>query len=272
MDEPMARAERAARGERTEAPAAGAPAVAIWPVLGVGEVRPGDDLAALLAAALAAGPPPQDGDVLVVTQKVVSKAEGRLVDLATVEPSAFAFDWAAQHGKDPRHVEVVLRESARIVRMDRGVLIAETRHGFICANAGVDASNVPGEGIVALLPLDSDASAERLRGGLAARLGVRLGIVISDTFGRPWRTGQTDVAIGVAGLPALLGYQGQQDAYGKELRVTEIAVADELAAAAELAMGKTRHVPAALVRGLAALLGEGSSRALVRAAEHDFFR
>jgi coenzyme F420-0:L-glutamate ligase/coenzyme F420-1:gamma-L-glutamate ligase len=244
----------------------------LWGVRGLGEIRPGDDLVARLADALTTGPGLQDGDILVVTQKIVSKAEGRLLDLRTVEPSPFARAWATAHGKDPRHVEAVLREARRIVRMDRGVLIAETYHGFICANAGVDASNVPGDEVVCLLPRDPDASAERLRAGLAARFGAAIGVVISDTFGRPWRNGQTNVAIGVAGVRALLGYQGQRDPYGRELRVTEIAVADELAAAAELVMAKTIGVPAALVRGAAALLGTGSARALVRAPEHDLFR
>jgi len=244
----------------------------LWALRGLGEIHPGDDLVARLADALATGPGLRDGDILVVTQKVVSKAEGRLLDLRTVEPSPFARAWASVHGKDPRHVEAVLREAQRIVRMDRGVLIAETRHGFICANAGVDASNVPGDEVVCLLPLDPDASAERLRAGLAARFHAQVGVVISDTFGRPWRNGQTNVAIGVAGVRALLGYQGQHDPYGRELRVTEIAVADELAAAAELVMAKTIGVPAALVRGAATLLGAGSARELVRAPEHDLFR
>lgn len=244
----------------------------IWAVRGIGEVRPGDDLVACVGDALARGPGVRDGDIVVVTQKIVSKAEGRLCDLATVEPSAFARAWAAAYGKDPRHVEVVLREARRIVRMERGVLIAETRHGFVCANAGVDASNVPGDDVVCLLPVDPDASAERLRAGLAARFDARLGVVISDTFGRPWRNGQTNIAIGVAGVRALLGYQGQRDPYGRELRVTEIAVADELAAAAELVMAKTIGVPVALLRGVAALLGTGTAQDLVRAPEHDFFR
>jgi coenzyme F420-0:L-glutamate ligase/coenzyme F420-1:gamma-L-glutamate ligase len=245
--------------------------VRVWPLRGIGEVHPGDDLAGLIATA-ASDPALADGDILAVTQKIVSKAEGRIVDLATVEPSPFAAQFAAAHGKDPRHVEVVLAETRRIVKMDRGLLIAETRHGFICANAGVDASNVPGDGRVVLLPVDPDASAERIRQGLAQRLGITVGVVICDTFGRVWRTGLTNVAIGVAGLRPLLSYVGQTDPYGYDLRVTEIAVADEIAAAAELVMGKTAGHPVVVARGLSGLLGEGSARALVRAAEHDLFR
>jgi coenzyme F420-0:L-glutamate ligase / coenzyme F420-1:gamma-L-glutamate ligase len=241
-------------------------------VVGIGEVRDGDDLAALIAGAAAAGTALAGGDVVVVTQKIVSKAEGRLLDLATVEPSAFAQQFAAAHGKDARQVEVVLRESRRIVKMDRGILITETHHGFICANAGVDASNVPGRDVVCLLPADPDASAERIRAGLAARLGVPLGVIVSDTFGRVWRAGQTNVAIGVAGLRPLQSYIGQRDAYGYDLRVTELAVADEIAGAAELVMGKTDGVPVAVVRGLAAHLGPGTGRDLLRAPAEDLFR
>jgi coenzyme F420-0:L-glutamate ligase / coenzyme F420-1:gamma-L-glutamate ligase len=247
------------------------PELRVWPLQGIGEVRAGDDLGALIATA-ARGPALADGDILAVTQKIVSKAEGRIVELATVEPSPLAVEFAAAYGKDPRHVEVVLRESRRIVKMDRGLLISETRHGFVCANAGVDASNVPGEGRVVLLPIDPDASAERIRRGLAERLGVSVGVLICDTFGRVWRTGLTNVAIGVAGLRSLLSYVGQRDPYGYDLRVTEIAVADEIAAAAELMMGKIAGHPVVVLRGLAHLMAEGSARALVRAPEHDLFR
>jgi coenzyme F420-0:L-glutamate ligase/coenzyme F420-1:gamma-L-glutamate ligase len=239
---------------------------------GIGEVRAGDDVAALIAEAAATGEGLASGDVVVVTQKIVSKAEGRLVDLATVEPSAFARQFAAAQGKDPRHVEVVLRESRRIVKMDRGVLISETHHGFVCANAGVDASNVPGANTLTLLPVDPDASAERIRQGLLARLGAIVGVIISDTFGRVWRMGQTNVAIGVAGLQPLVSYVGQRDPYGYDLRVTQLAAADEIAAAAELVMGKTDAVPVAVIRGLAHLLGPGTARDLVRPPETDLFR
>jgi coenzyme F420-0:L-glutamate ligase/coenzyme F420-1:gamma-L-glutamate ligase len=228
-------------------------------------------VAALIAAAGGHGSP-ASGDIVIVTQKIVSKAEGRLVDLSTVEPSAFARQFADAQGKDPRHVEVVLRESRRIVKMERGVLIAETHHGFICANAGVDASNVPGEDVVVLLPVDPDASAERIRQGLLARLGAIVGVVISDTFGRVWRMGQTNVAIGVAGLQPLVSYVGQRDPYGYDLRVTQLAPADEIAGAAELVMGKTDAIPVAIVRGLAHLLGPGAARDLVRPPETDLFR
>jgi len=248
------------------------PELQVWGVWGIGEVRPGDDLAALIVDAAAQGRALASGDVVVVTQKIVSKAEGRLVDLATVEPSAFARQWATDYGKDPRHVEVVLRESRRIVKMDRGVLVAETHHGFVCANAGVDASNVPGHEVLTLLPLDPDASAQRVRQGLETRLGVVVGVVVSDTFGRVWRTGQTNVAIGVAGLRPLASYVGETDPYGYDLRVTELAVADEIAGAAELVMAKTAGVPVAVVRGLAHLLGEGTAAALVRAPAEDLFR
>jgi coenzyme F420-0:L-glutamate ligase/coenzyme F420-1:gamma-L-glutamate ligase len=243
----------------------------VWGVPGLGEVVETNDLAVLIAA-VTRPRPLASGDVVVVTQKVVSKAEGRLVPLDTVEPSPFAWQIAATYGKDPRHVEVVLRESRRIVRMDHGVIITETHHGFICANAGVDASNVPGREVVCLLPEDPDASAERIRAGLAERLGVAVGVVISDTFGRVWRLGQTNVAIGVAGLRPLVSYVGQRDPYGYDLRVTQLAAADEIAAAAELVMGKVDGVPIAVVRGLGHLLGEGRARDLVRPPETDLFR
>jgi coenzyme F420-0:L-glutamate ligase/coenzyme F420-1:gamma-L-glutamate ligase len=260
-------------------------------IVGVGglpEILPGDDLAALVVDALAAqGEPLRDGDVLVFTSKVVSKAEGRLVVLADVTASAFAEAWAAEYGKDPRHVEVVLREARRVVRMERGVLIAETRHGFICANAGVDASNSGRDGTLVLLPEDPDASARALRAAIGARTGTDVAIVISDTFGRAWRVGQTNVAIGAAGIPALRRYLGQQDPEGRTLRSTSIAVIDELAGAAELVMGKLDRVAVALIRGYAfapasespsdageatEATPEDSAAALVRQREFDLFR
>ena len=245
----------------------------IIPVGGMGEVRPGDDLARLIvAAARAQGTPLQQGDVLVVTQKVVSKAEGRLVALADVVPSPQALELAGRLDKEPRLVELVLRESRRIVRAERGVLITETRHGFVCANAGVDASNVAGEGYVALLPEDPDASAEALRQGIGRLAGVEVAVVISDTFGRPWREGHVNVAVGVAGMSPFLDYVGQTDPYGYVLRVTTIAVADELAAAAELVMGKLERVPVAIVRGYRYQPGRGRATDLVRPAERDLFR
>ncbi|HET7478214.1 MAG TPA: coenzyme F420-0:L-glutamate ligase, partial [Rubrobacteraceae bacterium] len=186
--------------------------IQILPVEGIPEIRPGDDLASILSEAAREDLRPDD--VLVVTHKVVSKAEGRLVDLRSVAPSTLAKSYATEHGKDPRQIEVVLRESRRVVRMDRGIIISETRHGFVCANAGVDASNVPGKDTVCLLPLDSDASARKLRGAIAAHLGVEVAVVISDSFGRAWRHGITDIAIGVAGMDPLADYRGQNDPHG----------------------------------------------------------
>lgn len=247
--------------------------IRVYGLDGVPEVRPGDDITTIVIDALAAsGLTLEAGDVLVVTHKIVSKAEGRLIDLATIEPSAFARDWSLQHEKDPRQVEVVLREATRIVRMNRGVLIAETRHGFICANAGVDASNVPGESIVCLLPLDPDASAAALRAGLAARLGVAPAVIISDSFGRAWRKGIVNIAIGVAGMSPFADYRGVTDPYGYDLRVSVMAVADELAATAELLAGKTDARPIALVRGYAYPEGEGTAREIVMEPERDLFR
>jgi coenzyme F420-0:L-glutamate ligase/coenzyme F420-1:gamma-L-glutamate ligase len=209
--------------------------------------------------------------VVVVAQKAVSKAEGRLVPLAEVEPSAFARDYAAAYGRDPRLIELVLRESRRIVRMDRGVLIVETHHGFVCANAGVDLSNVSGGEVACLLPVDPDRSAAELRMAIEIRTRTAPGVIISDTFGRPWRNGLTNVALGVAGVAALRSHVGQRDPHGYDLRLTELAVADELAGAAELVMGKVDGRPFALVRGYPA--GEkGSASALVRDATLDLFR
>jgi coenzyme F420-0:L-glutamate ligase/coenzyme F420-1:gamma-L-glutamate ligase len=244
----------------------------ILPLRGIPEVRPGADLCALILDSAAAAGGLQDGDVLVIAQKAVSKAEGRLVALASVTPSEFASDYARTFAKDPRHVEVVLRESRRIVRMDHGVLIAETKHGFVCANAGVDASNVEGEEMLCLLPVDSDASARGLVDAIRDRAGRQVGIIISDTFGRPWRDGQTNIAIGVAGMAPLRSYVGQTDPYGYELRVTSLCVADELAGAAELVMGKVDKIPAAIIRGFAWEPAEGSARELARDPARDLFR
>ncbi len=242
-------------------------------VRGIGEVRPGDDLAATILNALE----PQelrlaDGDVLVVTQKIVSKAEGRIVAPQEVEPSHFARMVAAQGVKDAGYYEVVLRESRRIVKMDRGVLVTETHHGLICANAGVDESNVAGGRAVTLLPVDPDASAVALRSALRERAGVEVAVIISDTFGRPWREGQVNVAIGIAGIAPLADYAGQQDGYGYTMHASVIAVADELASAAELVMGKIDAVPVAIVRGYAYQAAEGRAGQLIRAPEKDLFR
>jgi len=214
-----------------------------WPLPGLPEVRPGDDLAALIAAA--AGDTMRAGDVLVVAHKVVSKAEAALVDLGDVVPSDRARELAGT-GKDPRHVQVVLDEAVELVRAERGVLIARTRHGFVCANAGVDASNAPAEATLVLLPRDPDASARTLRAALPGRPAV----VVADSFGRAWRHGQVEVAIGVAGLRPLEDWRGRADAAGHDLRATWIAVADEAAAAADLVRGKDSREPAVVVRGL----------------------
>jgi coenzyme F420-0:L-glutamate ligase/coenzyme F420-1:gamma-L-glutamate ligase len=247
-------------------------AVTIVGVEGIPEVQPGDDLAALICeAAERQGLRFENNDILVVTQKAVSKSEGRFVNLDEVEPSAFAIELATNWEKDARHVEVVLRESRRIVRMDHGVIICETKHGFVCANAGVDASNVPG-GRLMLLPVDPDASARRIRDGIAKATGADVAVIVSDTFGRPWRTGYTEVAIGVAGMLPILDYVGQIDTAGRELRATWICIADELASAAELVTGKVNQVPVALIRGYAVPRGDGSAQEMVRQAATDMFR
>ena len=250
----------------------------VLPLAPLPEIRPGDDLAALLGDALASTPgalPLRSDDVVVVTQKVVSKAEGAIVDLGTVEPRPEAVAFAARWSRDPRQVEVVLRQAVRVVRMANGVIIAETSHGFVLANAGVDASNVgPGSGqVVLLLPKDSDASARRIRDGLAARFGVAPGVVVSDSLGRPWRFGITDLAIGVAGFRPLEDLRGTPDADGRIMAATVRAVADEIASAAELVLGKAARRPAALVRGGAPPPGEGSVRAdVLMPPELDLFR
>ncbi len=248
--------------------------VRMIPVSGVGEVRPGDDLARLLLTALeSADQALAPGDVLVVTQKVVSKAEGRLVDPSQVEPSAFARQVAAQGRKDASYYEVVLRESRRIVKMANGVLITETPHGLICANSGVDESNVAGGQIVCLLPEDPDKSAARLRAAVREATGVTVAVIISDTFGRPWREGQVNVAIGCAGIAPLSDYAGVTDPYGYTMQATLIAVADELASAAELVMGKIDGVPAVIVRGYAYTPSEeATARRLIRDPRFDLFR
>jgi coenzyme F420-0:L-glutamate ligase/coenzyme F420-1:gamma-L-glutamate ligase len=226
------------------------------------EIGEGDDLGALLAERIADGP-----GVLIVAQKIVSKAEGRLVPLAEVAPSARALELAKTVDKDPRQVELILRESKRVVRAVTGVLICETRHGLICANAGVDLSNVPGEDVAVLLPLDPDASAERMR----RALGPGRGVIVSDTFGRPWREGLVDVAIGVAGLAPLRDYAGVADRSGRPLQVTVMATADQLAAAAGLLMEKAAGVPAVWIEGLDPE-GEGALSDLLRDPERDLFR
>jgi coenzyme F420-0:L-glutamate ligase/coenzyme F420-1:gamma-L-glutamate ligase len=245
------------------------------PLPGLPEIEAGDDLVELIAAAaVRADLTIGAGDVFVVTQKIVSKAEDRLVALEAVTPSLRAAEWAREWNKDARVIELVLGEAARIVRMERGVIVTETRHGFVCANGGVDTSNVR-QGWAALLPLDPDASARRLCAGLRSVFAQPVGVVISDTFGRPWREGQVNVAIGLAGLPPIIDYRGLTDSFGVRLVTSAIAAADELAAAAELVMGKSSGVPVAVIAGTglgAGRLDQGSARNLVRRREDDLFR
>ena len=250
------------------------PELRIIGITGIPEVSRGDDLTPLIFdAAQAQGTPFEANDVVVVTQKIVSKSEGAIVDLREVKPSPLAEEFARQYDRDPRHVEVVLRETRRIVRMDRGILIVETKHGLICANAGVDASNVPGEEKVSLLPVDPDGSARRLRRGLMARAGFPLAVIIADTFGRPWRMGSTDVAIGVAGINPLRDYRGQTDPYGYSIRASMAAIADQIASAAELVAGKVSLVPVVIARGYSYCPDEEASvKPLLREASLDLFR
>jgi coenzyme F420-0:L-glutamate ligase/coenzyme F420-1:gamma-L-glutamate ligase len=243
--------------------------IRVIPLAGVPEVEEGDDLAALLADAAARAGGLEDADVVVVAQKVVSKAEGRVVRLDELEPSTRALELAGD--RDPRHVEAILRESRQVVRVRPPLIIAETRHGFVCASAGVDASNAKGEGTLVLLPVDPDASAAVIRASLRERTGRDVGVIVSDSFGRPFRMGTTDVALGVAGLAPLRDLRGVRDSAGYELHATQIAVADELAAAAELVMGKVNGIPAALIRGVD-VRGDGAGRDLVIPEERDLFR
>jgi coenzyme F420-0:L-glutamate ligase/coenzyme F420-1:gamma-L-glutamate ligase len=248
------------------------PSIRIIPLDGLPEVVPGDELVQLLVAAtrrqrVRVG----KGDIFIITHKIVSKAEGRIVPLDSIKPSKQAARWASKYNKDPRLIELVFREASGIVLMKRGVIVAETRHGFVCANAGVDVSNSP-DGTAVLLPKNPDRSARQLHDGLTRAFGVRVGIVISDTFGRPWREGLVNVALGVAGIASLLDYRGKTDASGKTLNATLIAVADELASAAELVMGKFERVPAAIVRGFAADGAFQSGADLIRPREKDLFR
>ena len=242
--------------------------VRVIPLTGLPELETGDDLGALLAGAAKRAGGLEAADVVVVAQKAVSKVEGRVVRLDDVEPSARAIELAV--GVDSRHVEVILQESAEIVRSRPPLLIVQTRHGFVCASAGVDASNA-GPDTVILLPIDPDASAAVLRDRLAELTGVAPGVIVSDSFGRAWRQGTTDVALGVAGITALRDLRGTRDAHGYELRSTMIAVADEIAGAAELVMGKSRGIPAAIVRGVEAP-GEGRGADLVMPRARDLFR
>lgn len=243
-------------------------------ITGIGEITLGCDLGlTIYEMANSQGTPIQDGDIIVVTQKAVSKSEGMVVDLSTITPSPFALNISSVLNKDPRLVEVVLREASRIVKMDNGVIITQTHHGFVCANSGVDASNVPGSSCVTLLPRDPDASASRIRSRIQDLSGCRVAVIISDTFGRPWRMGIVNVAIGVSGLEPITDLKGSVDTFGKTLKATEIAVADEIASAAELVTGKTRGIPVVIVRGYPWASSEtGSSKSLIRPKESDLFR
>ena len=241
----------------------------VVPLRGIPELEDGDDLAAVLADAAARVGGLEPGDVLVVAQKAVSKVEGRVVELAGVTPSDRARELAG--ATDPRRLEVILQEAREILRVRPPLVIAQTRHGFVCASAGVDASNAKGPDTLILLPVDPDGSAASLRRALLERTGVEIGVVISDSFGRAWRRGTTDVALGVAGVTALVDLSGQRDSTGYELHATEIAVADEIAGAAQLVMGKTDGIPAAIVRGLQ-LSGDGRGSDLVMPRERDLFR
>jgi len=239
---------------------------------GIGEVRPGDDIARLvLEAAARQRTPVAGGDVLVLSQKIVSKSEGRLLNLTEVTPSAMATTFATELGRDPRLIEVILRESRRVVRMDRGVLVTETRHGWVCANAGVDQSNVDAE-MVALLPEDPDRSARAFRDAVRTHTRSDVYVIVADTFGRPWREGLVNIAIGVAGFAPLRSYLGERDPAGRPLQATILAIADELAAAAEPVMGKLDRIPAAIVRGLPLAPSEEGSKALLRNPARDLFR
>ena len=249
--------------------------ISIFGINGIPEIQPGDRLGpTILEAAAAQGTALESGDIVVVTQKIVSKAEGRLVKLSTVEPSDFAISFAKAADRDPRLIELVLQESKSIVRMDpdRGVIISETHHGFVCANAGIDQSNIPGDDVVCLLPIDSDESARKIMEDIRKYSGVNTPVVISDTFGRAWRDGHVNFAVGVAGMDPMMDYRGLPDAQGREMHVTTIAVADELAGAAELVQFKAIGVPVSVVRGYPFQEFEGTSSQLVRERSRDMFR
>jgi coenzyme F420-0:L-glutamate ligase/coenzyme F420-1:gamma-L-glutamate ligase len=242
------------------------------PIEGIGEVRPGDDLAALILAAAARLKHLSQGDVLVITHKIVSKAEGQIVPLESVKPSRNAQSWAKKYALDARITQTALDESRRVVKRGHGVTITETSHGLVCANSGVDASNVDGGHSVVLLPSDPDRSAQNIYRVLKNRLGFAVPVIISDSFGRAWREGLTEVAIGLAGMKAFRDSRGARDPYGYKLKVTLEAVADELACMAGLACGKLTGIPACIIRGYAYQPGRGRARDLIRPAERDMFR
>jgi coenzyme F420-0:L-glutamate ligase / coenzyme F420-1:gamma-L-glutamate ligase len=246
----------------------------IIPVKGIPDVESGDNLGEIIVTRLKEqGAEFQEGDIVVVSQKIVSKAEGRIVNLSKVTPSSFASFVGKEAGKDPRQVEVILRETRKIVRMKAGHLITETKHGFICANAGVDASNVArGKDAVTLLPMDPDDSADRIGKTIRKLTGKRVPVIVTDTFGRAWRMGQVNFAIEVSGMKPIHDYKGTRDMYRHTLHVTEIAVADELASAGELVMNKSDKVPVAIVRGYTYRRGKGTGKNLLRPEELDLFR
>ena len=236
-------------------------------------IKKGDDIAALtVTAAKQQGLHFRDRDILVVAQKIVSKAEGQMINLRTITPSKFAESIAKSNDKDSRHIEAILNDTTRIVRMQGAHLIVETRHGFICANAGVDRSNVENEDYVITLPSNPDESAHKIRERIRELTGSNIGVIIADTFGRAWRIGQVNVAIGVDGLRPIIDYRGSEDMFGRTLTVTQIAIADELASAAELVMKKSDGTPVAIIRGIDYATGEGSARQLIRPPEEDLFR
>ncbi|HKW62852.1 MAG TPA: coenzyme F420-0:L-glutamate ligase [Candidatus Acidoferrum sp.] len=260
------------RGAGQRAGARNVPGVQLIAIPGMPEIRKGDDLAVrIVEGAKKAGLRFEDGDIVVVAQKIVSKAEGAVVSLAKVKPSGKAQALAAELKKDARAIELILRESRRVLRSER-VLITETKHGFVCANAGVDHSNVPGEDMVTLLPRDLDASAGKLSEELSKKTGKRIAVIVSDTFGRPWRLGLTNVAIGASGLPVLVDLRGTKDREGKPLTATVLAVADELASAAGLLMGKSEGVPVVIVRGYRYKPASEKAASIIRPADEDLFR
>lgn len=246
--------------------------IQIIPLAGLPEIQPRDDLSSLIAAATKSSSISiAANDIFVVAQKIVSKSEGRVVRLDSVHPSDRAVAWARENKKDPRVVELVFRESRSILKIERGIIVAETRHGFICANAGVDLSNVaPGSAV--LLPEDPDRSARELCSALSSKFSAHTPVIISDTFGRPWRNGLTNVALGVAGIAPLLDYRGTPDATGRHLQATIIALADEIASAAELVMGKASNIPVVIVKGIPHTSAEGSAADLIRPKSEDLFR
>ena len=251
-----------------------APEIRVIGIEGMPEAVEGDDLAVqIMDACSIKNIEIEQGDILVVTQKIVSKAEGRVIRIDSVEPSPLAISISEGHRRDPRHTELILRESKRIVRMLDGVIISETHHGFNCANAGIDASNIPGLEEVCLLPVDPDASARLIVNSIREKLGITVPVVISDTFGRPWRNGAVNVAIGVAGLNPMLSYVGQEDSFGNLMYTTTIAVADEIAATAELVTGKVLAIPVALIKGYNyEPMGDASNESLIRSPDKDLFR